>query len=194
MSAKHPDHRDHRLVRRRHHDGDAHLRSRSSAARGIEAAVIEGDCFHRYDRVEMRERVAARPSAAKARISAISAPRPTCSPSSRPLFTDYGDDRAAARSASTSTTTTRPSELRQAPGTFTPWERSGRAPTCFLRRPARRRTTAGRRRRPARRPAGRRRADHQPRVDPEAPPRQERCAATRRGGRSTRSCAACPTT
>ena len=58
MSAKHPDHRRHRLVRRRHDLGHARPSSRSSAASSVKAAFVEGDSFHRYDRAEMKAKMA----------------------------------------------------------------------------------------------------------------------------------------
>jgi hypothetical protein len=48
-----PHHRHHRFVRRRHHLGHAHLREHLPP-RNVNAAVIEGDSFHRYDRKEMK--------------------------------------------------------------------------------------------------------------------------------------------
>ena len=49
----------------------------------VDAAYIEGDAFHRYDRAEMRDAAWRRRPSAATSISAISAPRPTCSRSSK---------------------------------------------------------------------------------------------------------------
>ena len=58
---------------------------------GIKAQVIEGDSFHRYNRVADARARAPPPTAAAARRSATSGPRPTCSPSSTGTFAEYGD-------------------------------------------------------------------------------------------------------
>ena len=141
--------------------------------------MIEGDSFHRYDRVEMRERVHGRPTAARARRSATSGPRRTCSTNSTRRSRTTARP-AAARCAATCTMPTKPSP-----------QAASRAPS----RPGRTSTPGtdllfyeglhggvmsrhGRRRAP-RGSAGRRGADHQSRVDPEAAPRQAHRAATR---------------
>ena len=69
---------------------------------------------------------------------------------------------------------------KQEPGTFTPWEETAaRHRPAVLRRACTARVVDRQgRRRPARRPADRRRAGHQPGVDPEAASRQGARAAT----------------
>ena len=57
MSSEHPDHRGHRLVRRRH-DSVTRTFQRIFRREGINAAIVEGDTFHRYDRAEMKAKMA----------------------------------------------------------------------------------------------------------------------------------------
>ena len=140
---------------------------------GINAGVVEGDCFHRYDRKRDEARAGRGRARQRRHTSATSAPRPTCSRSSRRCSADTAR-RAPASVASTCTTSGRRS-------------RTGRS-----RAPSRRGKTLTRGSDllfyeglhgavvtdtvnivAARRPADRRRADHQPRVDPEAAPRQD---------------------
>ena len=104
---------------------------------GIKAAGDRGRFFHRFDRVEMRERVRAA-DRARARQSAISAPRRTCSSELAATFADYGatgsgkvrryiHDEAEAK------------ELGGEPGTFTAWQPMiERQRPAVLRGPARR--------------------------------------------------------
>ena len=67
----------------------------------------------------------------------------------------------------------------QEPGTFTAWEDLPTTPTCCSTKGCTARWSPASRHRPACRPADRRRAGHQSRMDPEAAPRQERPAAIR---------------
>jgi phosphoribulokinase len=87
---------------------------------GINAQVIEGDSFHRYDRVEMRARVKAADSGESPRISHFG-PEANLLEELAATFAEYGEtgrgklrhyvhDAAEAR------------ELGSDPGTFTPWE------------------------------------------------------------------------
>ncbi len=87
---------------------------------GIRAQVIEGDSFHRYDRVEMRERVRIADSGASPPISHFG-PEANLLTELAETFADYGatgsgqvrryiHDAAEAK------------ELRGEPGTFTDWQ------------------------------------------------------------------------
>jgi molybdopterin-guanine dinucleotide biosynthesis protein len=79
----------------------------------IKAQVIEGDSFHRFDRVEMRERVR-RPTAARARRSVTSDPRRTCWPNSPPPWRSTAPP-AAARCGATFMTPSRPRSSAASP-------------------------------------------------------------------------------
>ena len=145
---------------------------------GVKAAVVEGDSFHRYDRAEMKARDGRGRRPRQPATSATSAPRPTCSRSWRRCSATtprrgtgqrrkyLHDDEEAA-----------PYGSRRAPSP--PWEDAA-ADTDLLFYEGLHgavMTDDGRRGAP-RRPADRRGAGDQPRVDPEDPPRQERRAAT----------------
>ena len=139
---------------------------------GLNAAIVEGDSFHRYDRKEMKAKMAEAAAAGNANFSHFG-PEANLLEELEALFRAYGetgtgkvrkylhDEQEAAPYA-------------QDPGTFTPvGRRSRRHRPAVLRGAARRRGHRPRQHRRAGRPADRRRADHQPRVDPEAPPRPE---------------------
>ena len=59
MSEKHPDHRHHRQLRRRAPPRCSSTFEQIFRREGINAAVVEGDSFHRYDRDEMKDLMAA---------------------------------------------------------------------------------------------------------------------------------------
>ena len=160
----------------------------------IRAAIIEGDSFHRYDRKEMKAKMAEAPRPGNQHFSHFG-PEANLLRGARGAVPRVRRDRHRQGRASTCTTTTRPTPYDQEPGTFTPWDDIAPGTDLLFYEGLHGGVGDRRReRRRARRPAGRRRADHQPRVDPEAAPRPERCAATRRRRSSTRSCGACPTT
>jgi phosphoribulokinase len=87
---------------------------------GVNAAIIEGDSFHRYDRKEMKQRAAEAERAGNKNFSHFSAEN-NLFPELEALFRDYAstgvgrsrkylhDDREAA-------------PYKQEPGTFTAWE------------------------------------------------------------------------
>ena len=135
---------------------------------GIKAQVIEGDSFHRYNRKQMRERVAAADDGSGQPQSVISDRRRTCWPNSpapsrstaraargrvRRYVHDAGEVQGAQR---------RGRHLHRLAAD------DGRQRSAVLRGAARRLCRRRGRRRAPRRSAGRRGADHQPRVDPEA--------------------------
>ncbi len=137
----------------------------------VNAAIVEGDSFHRYDRKSMREAVA------KADARSALALQPL-RPRGEPVRGSGAPVRRLCRD--------RP---RQAPQVSARRGRSRAVPagarhvhahgrTCrryrsaVLRRPARRRRARQGQYRQAPRSADRRRAGHQPRMDPEAAPRQ----------------------
>ena len=106
---------------------------------GINAAIVEGDTFHRYDRDGDEARRWPRPRRRATSTSATSAPRRTCSPSSRRCSAATARPAPAA-SASTCTTPAEAAPYGQEPGTFTPWEDIARGHRpAVLRGPARRR-------------------------------------------------------
>ena len=96
MSTKHPDHRRHRLVRRRHHHGHAEL-PHIFRRDGFKAQVIEGDSFHRYNRDrDARAREGGRRRQGTA-LSATSGRSRTCSTELEALFASYGETRQRPR-------------------------------------------------------------------------------------------------
>ena len=148
--------------------------SRSSGERTSTPAFVEGDSFHRYDRQEMKDAIA-EAEARAATTSAISARKPTCFEELEALFRDVRRERhrpgpqiPAQRSARPSRTAR--SRAPSPPGQDIP---PGHRP-AVLRGAARGGRHRRRGRRPDRGPAGRRRADHQPGVDPEDQPGQDR--------------------
>ena len=144
----------------------------------VNAAIVEGDSFHRYDRAEMKAAMAEAEARRRPHFSHFG-PEANLFAELEALFRGYGetgtgqrrkylhDDEEAA-------------PYRQEPGTFTPWEdAAAEHRPAVLRRPARRASSPTTSTSRARRPADRRGAGHQPRMDPEAPPRQDARAATR---------------
>ena len=86
----------------------------------INPVYIEGDAFHRWNRMEMREEDEGGGGEAATTTTATSAPMRTCSRSSRRPSPNTPPP-AAARRAPTSMTRTRPKLHGCPPGTFTPW-------------------------------------------------------------------------
>jgi phosphoribulokinase len=87
---------------------------------GVHAAVIEGDSFHRYDRMEMRARQAEAEKAGNKNFSHFG-PENNLFPELEALFRDYGESGTGRRRKYLHD----PGEAKpygQEPGTFTPWE------------------------------------------------------------------------
>ncbi len=87
---------------------------------GVHAAVIEGDSFHRYDRMEMRARQAEAEKAGNKNFSHFG-PENNLFPELEALFRDYGESGTGRRRKYLHD----PVEAKpygQDPGTFTPWE------------------------------------------------------------------------
>ena len=143
---------------------------------GIAAAIVEGDSFHRYDRERDEARDGRAAGRRQPRTSATSARRRTAARSSGAVR-DYGetgtgrvrrylhDDEEAA-------------PYGQHAGHIHAWEDIPPGTDLLFYEGLHGASSPRRRRRAARRPAHRRRADHQPGVDPEAAPRQGPSAAT----------------
>lgn len=86
---------------------------------GIKPVVIEGDSFHKYDRVEMRAAVAA--AGEKDEILTHFGPDANCLDKLEELFKTYGGNgKGQTRMYIHSEEEGRP--YNQEPGTFTPWE------------------------------------------------------------------------
>ena len=86
----------------------------------VHAAVIEGDSFHRYDRMEMRARQAEAEKAGNKNFSHFG-PENNLFPELEALFRDYGESGTGRRRKYLHD----PGEAKpygQEPGTFTPWE------------------------------------------------------------------------
>ena len=146
--------------------------STSSAARRLSAAIVEGDSFHRYDRTEMKAKMAEAAAAGNANFSHFG-PEANRLEDLEALFRAYGETRhrqgAQVPARRAGGRALRPGARHvHAVG-----RRSRRHRPAVLRGPARRRGHRPRQHRGAGRPADRRGADHQPRVDPEAAPRPE---------------------
>ena len=87
----------------------------------VNAAFIEGDSFHRYDRTEMKAKMAEALATRQPEHAATSAPRRTCSPSSRRCSaTTARPARGKRRKYLHDEAEAAP--YKQSPGTFTPWE------------------------------------------------------------------------
>ena len=148
----------------------------------VNAAIIEGDSFHRYDREEMKPRAGRGRATPATATSAISAPRTTCSPSSQQLFRSYARDRHR-QAPQVPARRRRSRALRAGAGHLhAVGRRARRHRPAVLRRPARRGRHARRQRRQVSRPADRRGAGDQPGVDPEAAARQVAARLFHRGG------------
>ncbi len=86
----------------------------------INAQVIEGDSFHRYDRIEMRERMAAAEKAGPKHLSHFG-PDANLLPELSNLFEEYGvDGTGKSRLYLHDDVEAKP--FNQSPGTFTPWQ------------------------------------------------------------------------
>ncbi len=143
----------------------------------VKAAVIEGDSFHRYDRKEMKLAQAEAETAGNKHFSHFG-PENNLFAELEQLFRSYAETGTGKRRKYLHDAE-EAAPYKQEPGTFTPWEDlpAGHRP-AVLRGPARRRGHARGEHRAPPRPADRRGAGDQPRVDPEAVARQVRSAAT----------------
>jgi phosphoribulokinase len=89
----------------------------------VRAAVVEGDSFHRYDRVEMRTRQAEAEKAGNKNFSHFG-PENNLFAELEALFRDYGESgRGMRRKYLHDPVEAKP--YGQEPGTFTPWEEIG---------------------------------------------------------------------
>ncbi len=87
---------------------------------GVSAAFVEGDAFHRYDRAEMKTRMAEELARGNQHFSHFS-PETNLFAELEALFRDYGESgRGRARKYLHSDEEAAPHA--QPPGTFTPWE------------------------------------------------------------------------
>jgi len=86
----------------------------------IRAAVIEGDSFHRYDRQEMKEAIAAAESRGERPVSHFG-PRANLFDELEALFRTYGDSGTGRRRFYVHNEE-EAAVHKQEPGTFTPWE------------------------------------------------------------------------
>lgn len=86
----------------------------------IRAAVIEGDSFHKYDRQEMKEAIAAAESRGERTVSHFG-PRANLFEELEALFRTYGDS-GTGRRRSYVHNEEEAAVHKQKPGTFTPWE------------------------------------------------------------------------
>ncbi len=122
-------HRHHRIVRRRNDDGQHDVRAHLPPRAGINAAVVEGDAFHRYDRAEMR---ADRSSAQRRRAPALQPFRPRGQPLRRTRERSFAPTArtAPAGRANTSTTTSKRRRTNSRPGRSRRGKTSRPAPTC----------------------------------------------------------------
>ena len=160
----------------------------------VKPVIVEGDAFHRYDRLEMRELVKEANERGNSQVSHFG-PDANLFEELESLFKSYGES-GGGKMRKYLHDEEEAAPYQQKPGTFTPWadvepgtdllfyeglhggvidngDINIACHTDLL---------------------DRRRPDHQPRMDPEAPPRPapSRLHATRRW--STRSCVACRTT
>ena len=138
----------------------------------LNAAFVEGDSFHRYDRKEMRAQLAAAAEKGNHNFSHFGADANLLA-ELEALFKTYGATgggklRRYLHDADEA------APLQAGAGHVHAVGRPAREyRPAVLRGPARRGADRRRRRRPPRRSAGRRGPDHQSRMDPEAAPRQE---------------------
>ncbi len=87
---------------------------------GVQAAFVEGDAFHRYDRAEMRERMAEETARGNPHFSHFG-PENNLFAELEALFRDYGATGAGRRRRYLHDEA-EAAPCGQAPGTFTPWE------------------------------------------------------------------------
>ena len=86
---------------------------------GVNAAIIEGDSFHRYDRLAMRDLLA--DAMAKGQNLSHFGPEANLFPELESLFRSYGET-GSGRSRKYLHNDEEAAPFRQEPGTFTPWE------------------------------------------------------------------------
>ncbi len=86
---------------------------------GVKAAIVEGDSFHRYDRLAMRELLA--DAMAKGQNLSHFGPEANLFPELESLFRTYGET-GSGRSRKYLHNDEEAAPFRQAPGTFTPWD------------------------------------------------------------------------
>ncbi len=86
----------------------------------IRAHVLEGDSFHRYNRIEMRDRMAAAEKAGHKHLSHFG-PDANLMPELAGLFEQYGQD-GSGKSRLYLHDDVEALPFGQVPGTFTPWE------------------------------------------------------------------------
>ncbi len=85
----------------------------------IDAAIVEGDAFHRYDRLAMRDLLAE--ATAKGEVLSHFGPQTNLFAELEALFRSYGE-RGAGRVRKYLHDPEEAAPFRQDPGTFTPWE------------------------------------------------------------------------
>jgi phosphoribulokinase len=86
---------------------------------GVEAAIVEGDSFHRYDRLAMRELLA--DAMAKGQNLSHFGPEANLFAELESLFRSYGET-GSGRARKYLHNDEEAAPYRQDPGTFTPWE------------------------------------------------------------------------
>ena len=86
---------------------------------GVTAAVVEGDAFHRFDRVQMRERMAEEQHAGNGHFSHFG-PESNLFEELETLFRDYGKT-GTGRTRKYLHDAEEAAPYNQKPGTFTPW-------------------------------------------------------------------------
>jgi phosphoribulokinase len=87
---------------------------------GVTAAIVEGDAFHRYDRKEMRAKLAEMPGSELKRFSHFG-PEANLFEDIEKLFRAYGE-RGTGKVRKYLHDEEEAAPYRQEPGTFTPWE------------------------------------------------------------------------
>jgi len=87
---------------------------------GVSAAFVEGDAFHRYDRAEMKSRMAEELARGNQHFSHFG-PETNLFAELETLFRDYGEGRRA-RTRKYLHSDEEAAPHAQSPGTFTPWE------------------------------------------------------------------------
>jgi hypothetical protein len=148
----------------------------------VNAAIVEGDSFHRYTRAEMKTLIE---DAEREGQRGISHFGPEANLLRRPREPVPRLRRRPAPAAAATTCTTKPKRLRPqaaAGHLHRMGGHAGRHRLPVLRGPARRAEDRQVDVAPPRRPADRRGADHQPRMDAEAAPRHQHPRLHRRGG------------
>ncbi len=87
---------------------------------GINAAVVEGDAFHRFDRQQMREEMARQGAAGNSHFSHFG-PGANCFEELEALFASYAE-KGTGRARKYLHNSDEAAPYGQQPGTFTPWE------------------------------------------------------------------------